>query len=153
MNPPLSGIPIARRRHFAATLGLFAALFVAVGVVAATGPAPGIVRVFSAIALGVAALLAAVAWGVSHSVTIDVAAARLDTAIEDVVASQGGNGRVLTCSCGHDHDPDEMHVSGEPCEHDGTGTECARSCDTCVLASLRPSPTHSRIERLAREPR
>ncbi|PZS13529.1 MAG: hypothetical protein DLM57_16325 [Pseudonocardiales bacterium] len=151
MHSPLSGIPIARRRQLAATLGLFAVLFVAVGVVAATGTTtPGIVRVFSAIALGVAVLLGTVAWGVTHSVKLDRGEVGLDAAIADAVRSHSGSGRA--CGCGHDHDPDEMHVSAETCAHDGTGTDCTHSCDTCMLAALRPSPTLSRAERVAEQP-
>jgi len=156
VNSPLTGIPIERRRHFAATLGLFAVLFAAVGLVATTGTTPGIVRVFSAIALIVALLLGGVAWGVTHSVKIDLAEERLNQAIEDAIAARGGTdaGSELAGGCGHDHDHDvdEMHVTDEPCAHDGpcpvSGTECTHNCDTCVLASLRPAPTHSRAERL-----
>lgn len=148
MNSALAGIPIERRRHFAATLGLLAVLCVAVGVVASTGRTPGIVRVFSAVALLVAAFLGLTAWGVAHSVKIDLAEHRLDAAIEGAVASSGA-GTDLSCGCGHDHDIDEMHVTDASCAHDGLGTECAHSCDTCVLAALRPSPTRSRAERLA----
>ena len=145
----MAGIAIARRRRFAATLGLFAALFAAVGVVAATGDAPGAVRVFSAIALTVALLLGLVAWGVLRSVRLDLAEERLDTAIAQAIAAGDATGTDLACGCGHEHDADEMHVTGEACVHDGTGVACAHSCDTCVLAALRPSPTHSRAERLA----
>ena len=150
MNSPLTGIPIERRRHFAATLGLFAVLFAAVGLVATTGTTPGIVRVFSAIALIVALLLGGVAWGVTHSVKIDLAEERLNQAIEDAIAARGGTyaGSEFAGGCSHVHDADEMHVSAEPCAHDGTGSDCTHSCDTCVLASLRPAPTHSRAERL-----
>jgi len=149
----LANIAIERRRRFAATLGLFAALFVAVGVVAAT--TPGAVRIFSAIALTVATLLGLMAWGVTHSVKLDQAEQRLDRtidrAITEAIAARGGSAGDLACGCGHDHDPDEMHVSGESCSHDGTGVECTHSCDTCVLAALRPSPTRSRAERLAQQ--
>jgi uncharacterized low-complexity protein len=151
VNSPLAGIPIERRRRFAATLGLFAVLFVAVGVVATTGSSiPGIVRVFSAIALATAALLGVMAWGVAHSVKIDLAEQRLNRSIEEAIAARGGADGELACGCGHDHDADEMHVSREPCAHDGTGTDCTHNCDTCVLAALRPSPTRSRAERLAK---
>jgi hypothetical protein len=63
------------------------------------------------------------------------------------------------CGCGVEHDPDEMHfVDGEGqhlsgksfgCAHDGRGTDCAHSCDTCVLATLRPSPHATRAQRMA----
>lgn len=149
MNSPLSAIPIERRRLLAATLGLFAALFVAVGVVATTGTTPGLVRLFSAVALTVAVVLAAVAWGVAHSVKVDLREQRLDKAIEQAVAERGGIGDA--CGCGHDHDADEMRVSDDACAHDGAGTDCSHSCENCVLASLRPSPTRSRAERLAQQ--
>ena len=142
-------IPIHSRRRLAATLGLFAVLFLAVGVVATTGTTPGIVRVFSAVALSVAVLLGLAAWGVSHSVKIDLAEQRLDKAIENAVAARDGDADgELARGCGHDHDVDEMHVSDEACAHDGAGTDCTHSCDTCVLASL-PAPTRSPAERLA----
>jgi hypothetical protein len=47
------------------------------------------------------------------------------------------------CDCGHEHDPTEMHHVGsralDSCAHDGSGDECSHSCDTCVLAAMRPS--------------
>ena len=59
------------------------------------------------------------------------------------------------CGCGHDHDPDEMHVTNgrhgsadESCAHDGSGTDCTHNCVSCVMRALRPSPTHTREERL-----
>src|SRR3954452_15075555 len=45
VNSALSTVPIERRRRLAATLGLFAVLFVTVGIVATTGSTPGVVRV------------------------------------------------------------------------------------------------------------
>jgi hypothetical protein len=147
VSSALSSIPIHKRRQFAGTLGLFAVLFVAVGIVATTGTTPGVVRVFSAVSLTVATLLALASWGMLHSIKIDLAEQRLDAAIDAVVGSTAGAN--LTCGCGHDHDPDEMHVTGESCAHDGTGADCTHTCSTCVLASLRPSPTKSRSARLA----
>ncbi|MCU1658406.1 MAG: hypothetical protein JWO57_3062 [Pseudonocardiales bacterium] len=146
MNSALSGIPVDRRRRLAATLGLFAVLFVTVGTVALTGTTPGVVRVFSAVALAIAAVVALAAWGVAHSIKLDVAEQRLDAAIEAAVNER--NGGDLACGCGHDHDAAEMHVT-DVCAHDGSGTDCTHSCDTCVLASMRPSPSRSRSERLA----
>jgi hypothetical protein len=146
VNSALSGISAERRRRSAATLGLFSVLFVTVGVVALTGTTPGVVRVFSSISLGIAALLALIAWGVAHSVKLDLAEQRLDAAIDAAVKAQGGAD--LTCGCGHEHDPDEMHITdADQCAHDGTGTECAHSCESCVLAALRPSPSRTRTER------
>jgi hypothetical protein len=144
----LAGIPIEKRRLLAATLGLFAVLFVAVGVVATTGTTPGVVRVFSAVALIVAMLLGAVAWGVTHSVTTDLREQRLDRAIERAIA-EGAKAHALTCDCGHDHDMDEMHVTDADDRCPVSGTDCAHSCDSCVLAEMRPSPTRSRAQRLS----
>jgi hypothetical protein len=163
----LSEIPVDRRRRLAATLGLFAVLFVTVGIVATTGSTPGVVRVFSAVALGIAALLALVAWGVSHSVKVDLAEQRLDRAIDEAIQAHGGSAAM--CGCGHDHDPDEMHIrdgaageqsasgrhemsESEVCAHDGSGTDCTHNCVSCVLRALRPSPTRTREERLRAEP-
>jgi hypothetical protein len=148
VTSPLSGLPVDGRRRLAATLGLFAALFVAVGLVATTGSTPGVVRVFSAVALIVAAVLALTAWGVARSVKIDVREQRHDKAIERAIAARGG---ATPCGCGHDHDMDELHVSDDQCAHDGAGTDCTRSCESCVLATLRPLPTRSRAERLAQQ--
>jgi hypothetical protein len=151
VSSTLSAIPVGKRRRLAATVGLFAVLFVAVGVVATTGNSPGVVRVFSAVSLGVAAVLALAAWGIAHSVKVDLAEQQLSAAIE---ASIGKLGRdEIGCGCGHEHDPDELHVSNagreqDACDHDGRGADCTHSCDTCVLAALRPSPTTSRSARL-----
>lgn len=156
MNLALSAVPIARRRQAAVGAGLFAALFCAVGIVAMSG-GDALVVVFGAVALLVAAVLALITWGVLHSVRLDVAERQLDAAIEDALAA-GGHG----CGCGHEHDPNELHVqhagadqrgdtcehdgagrscehdgAGVSCEHDGAGTSCEHDCDTCVLASLR----------------
>jgi hypothetical protein len=155
----LSAIPIERRRRLAATVGLFAVLFITVGVVALTGTTPGTVRVFSAVSLTIAALLALIAWGISHSVRIDVAEQRLDAAIDEAMAARRARGATdITCGCGHEHDPDEMHVVGgrhdvtdDSCAHDGTGTDCTHNCVSCVLRSLRPSPTQTRAQRLGAE--
>lgn len=152
VTSPLSGIDVAKRRQVAATLGLFATLFLAVGAVAATGASTSLIKAFVVVALVVAVVLALMAWGIVHSVKIDVDARRLDAAIEEAVAASG----LRTCDCGHEHDPDELHFVDEPgqhltgrsCAHDGTGVDCAHSCDTCVLATMRPSPNRTRAERL-----
>jgi hypothetical protein len=161
VNSALSGIPIERRRRSAATLGLVAVLFVTVGVVALTGSTPGVVRVFSAISLAVAAVLALIAWGVAHSVKLDAAEQRLDAAIDAAVQGRPA----LACGCGHEHDADELHVTdaeqlgvtdaeqlgvtdADACAHDGSGGACAHDCDSCTLQALRPSPTTPRAERL-----
>lgn len=152
---PLSGIAVEKRRRLAATLGLFAMLFVAVGAVAATGASTGMIKAFVVIALLVAVFLALMAWGVLRSVRLDVAAQRLDAAIDDTLRAHGAQ----VCGCGHEHDADELSVvdadpehdqnvrhavaTEEPCAHDGSGLACSHSCTTCVLAAAtqrRPSP-------------
>lgn len=145
MSSSLSGIPIAKRRQLAATIGLFAALFVAVGLVATTGTTAGVVRVFAAVSIIVAVILALTAWGVLHSIKADLAEQQLDAAIEASVRAHGGS----MCDCGHDHDPTEMHIRGDSCAHDGSGDACAHDCQSCVLAAMRPSPTRSREARLS----
>jgi uncharacterized membrane protein (DUF485 family) len=148
----LSGIPVEKRRRFAATLGMFAMLFIAVGAVSATSADTSLVKAFVALALVVAIVLALMAWGVVHSVRADRAERRLDEAIESAVRATGGS----MCDCGVEHDPDEMHfvdgegqhVSGSNCAHDGAGTDCEHSCETCVLAAMRPSPRATRAQRL-----
>jgi hypothetical protein len=134
VSSALSAIPAPRRRQLAATLGLFAMLFVAVGAVACTRLDDEAVRVFAIVALVTAGLLTLIGWGIAHSVRVDAAA-----------AARGGH----ACGCGHDHDVSEMHVT-DACAHDGTGIGCDRDCDSCALSALRPSPTASREERLAR---
>jgi hypothetical protein len=144
VTSPLSSVTAEKRRQVAATLGLFAMLFVAVGAVSATGASTGLVKAFVAVALLVAALLGLMAWGVLRSVKIDAADRRLDAAIEAAVAAGGAS----MCGCGIAHDPDELHfvdgegqhLTGNRCAHDGTGLDCAHSCDTCVLAAMRPAP-------------
>ena len=141
MSSSLAHIPVHKRRRLAATLGLFAMLFVAVAAVSATGPDTAGMKTFVAVALVVAVLLALIGWGVIRSVHLDVAERHLDDAIVSAVRAKGGQ----LCDCGHEHDPTELHVvdaePGDACAHDGTGAECAHSCDTCVLASLRPRST------------
>jgi len=148
VTSPLAGIAVAKRRQLAATLGLLAMLFLAVGAVSATAPATAVTTTCVVVSLLVAVFLALMAWGVVRSVRLDVADRRIDAAIE---AAMKAGGRSM-CDCGHEHDPDELHfVDGEgqhvtgssqraACAHDGTGADCAHSCDTCVLASLRLDP-------------
>jgi hypothetical protein len=133
VSSSLSGIAVEKRRQVAATLGLFAMLFIAVGAVAATGPGTAVIHAFVIVSLLVALLLALLAWGVLQSVRNDVAESRLDAVIEDAVKAQGGS----MCDCGHEHDPTELHVPDDPCERDGHGDGCTHSCDTCVLAMMR----------------
>jgi hypothetical protein len=151
MTSPLSGIPIEKRRHAAATVGLFAALFVAIGAVALTGRTSAAAPVFSVIALVLAALLGLIAWGITRGIRMDLAEMRLDAAIEATLAERPEYATL--CSCGHDHDPNELHItdedkSGDSCSHDGAGAACAHDCGTCVLAAMRPSPNRTRSERL-----
>ena len=155
MTSPLSGIAAEKRRQLAATLGLFAMLFIAVGTVAATGATTAMLKAFVVVALLVAAFLGLLAWGVLHSVRADLAERRLDAAIEEAVRFSGHRS---LCDCGVQHDPTELHVVGDEqrhledagasCAHDGTGTACSHSCDTCVLAAMRPSPRATRAQRM-----
>lgn len=150
MSSPLSGLPVDKRKQLAATLGLFASLFIAVGAVAATGPGTAAIRAFVVIALVVGILLALMGWGVVHSVRVDSADRTLDAAIEQAVAAAPQRFGQL-CNCGHEHDPTELHITDAepaPCQHDGGGAACAHDCASCVLGSLRPSPTQTRAERL-----
>ena len=155
MNSTLSAIPAARRRHLAALLGLFGALFLAVGAVALTGNAPGAVRVFAAVALTGALLLGLTAWGVAASVRMERSTAQLDAVIEESIAGLGDH-EALRCGCGGDHDPDEMHVRGTdpdaavdataascPASGQAAGAvaaDCPHSCAACVLTGQPSSP-------------
>jgi hypothetical protein len=140
----LSAVPIERRRQLSATIGLFAVLFFAVGAVAWTGPPTLGMRVFVGLAFLVSLLLALIAWGVLTSVRRDLAEQRLDAAIAETLAAKGA----LSCGCGHEHDPAEMHVSdasadgraSADCAHDGAGAGCAHDCETCVLSAMRERP-------------
>ena len=152
MASKLSGIPIAKRRHAAATLGLFATLFVAVGAVAATGSGRAAAPAFTAVALVIAVLLGMIAWGIMRTISEDLNEERLDAMI--LAAISGRPEFATLCSCGHDHDPSELHITDEDpadeaCAHDGGGAACAHDCSTCVLAALRPSPTRTRADRLS----
>lgn len=138
MSSSLSQVPVGARRTAAATLGLFATLFVAIGAVAAVGTGTSASTVFSVIAFVVAVVLGLMAWGVAYSIRLDRDEQRLDAELEATVARAGGQ----MCGCGHEHDPGELHITdADPvCEHDGSGAVCAHDCDTCVLAALRPTP-------------
>ncbi len=153
MSTPLSSLSVARRRHVAATLGLFSVLFLAVGAVTATGDSTAVVSVFVVIALIIALLLALIAWGVLHSISLDRATVqevgedrRIDAAIEAALAEQGGSVAALTCGCAHDHDPDELHVTDDPCSRDGGGHECSHTCDTCVFTRMRSVPESAALD-------
>ena len=129
MPSQLSSLPVERRRRAAATVGLMATLLVAVGIVPWVGSAPGTVRVFSTIALAAAVLLGLVAWGLLTSIRADTAESQLDAAINSAADSAGFGG----CDCGHEHDPDEMHVT-DACP---SGDACAHDCATCLLGAAR----------------
>lgn len=154
MANQLSAVPPARRRHIAATLGLFAMLFVTVGAVAATGGGNTVLHVVIWVSFVIAALLALMAWGVLNSIRLDAREARLDAEIAAALTHHD-----LTCGCGSSHE-----VAGPTCAHDGAGENCSLGappagtlcgaacggdCDTCSLAALRPSPTATRAERQA----
>jgi hypothetical protein len=160
VTSPLSTIPIDKRRRMAATLGLFAVLLVAIGAVAATGHGSAAFPVFTTVALLLAATLGLIAWGVIRSVQADLAEQRLDAAIEATLAERPeyAKGFASLCSCGHEHDPNELHITdaetadAHVCSHDGAGADCARDCSTCVLtalrsSSLRPNPHATRADR------
>ena len=130
----LSRLPFAARRKMAATLGLFCALFLAIGGVSATGQGEASAPVFATLAFVLAAGLGLVGWGIYRSVQIDRAELALDTAIQEALASAGRRGQL--CDCGHDHDPNELHVTDAQCSHDGSGVACAHDCEECVLKRL-----------------
>jgi hypothetical protein len=144
VSSSLSRVPIPKRRQLAATLGLFAVLFVAVAAVTATEPPTPALSAFLVIALVTALILALMGWGVVTSVKRDLAEQQLDEAIEQVVGTRS------LCTCGHEHDPTELHVTDDPCSRDGTGQDCTHTCETCVLSALRrpaprPRPSPSRF--------
>lgn len=143
VSSQLSRVPVPARRRLAATLLLFAVLFLAIGAVAAVGTGSSgtsAAPVFSAIALVVGVLLALIAWGVQRSIRIDLAESELTAVVESALAEHGGYQSM--CGCGVEHDPDELHiVDAEPCAHDGSGAACSHDCQTCVLAGLRGQPS------------
>lgn len=134
----LSAVPADKRKRMAATLVGFAVLFAAIAAVAGTGSGAAAV-VCCVIAAVAAALLALIAWGLAHSVRLERSEANVRQLVSAALAASG-----TLCTCGHDHDPDELHVTDaevvDGCEHDGAGTTCTRSCDSCVLAARRSSP-------------
>ena len=141
----LSRVPVEKRKQLAATLGLFSVLCVAVAAVSATGPDSVSIRVFMTVGLVAGVVLALMAWGVANSIRLDKAEAEVDAAIEAAVGGHGPHGaHGQLCGCGHQHDPDELHITdAEPepsasCAADGHGHDCTHSCDTCVLAAHAP---------------
>jgi hypothetical protein len=114
---------VSGRRRAAATSGLLAVLLGAVGAAPWVGSAPGAVRAVSTLALGAAVVVGLVAWGLLTSVGTDAAESRLDASVVSAIASAGFAG----CGCGHEHDPDEMHVSAA-CR---SGRTCTHGCAAC----------------------
>ena len=141
MSSQLSRVPVPARRRLAATLLLFAVLFLAIGAVAAVGSDASVAApVFSALALVVGVLLGLIAWGVQRSIRLDAADRELTAVVDSALAEHGGYQSM--CGCGVQHDPDELHiVDAEPCAHDGSGAACSHDCQTCVLAGLRSQPS------------
>jgi hypothetical protein len=131
----LSPVPIERRQRLLPAFGLLAALLVAIGVVAVTGDSV-VVIALGAVAIAAGVLVGLVTWGLARSIRIDRAEQHLDGVIEQALQANG----VRMCECGHEHDPNELHVTDGPgaCQHDGRGADCAHSCETCVLAALHP---------------
>jgi hypothetical protein len=138
VNSTLTAIPLRQRRRLAAVLGGFAVLFLVIGAVTVTDTSSAGLVVIAVIAFLVGLALALVAWGVFASLRRYGAERHLDDAVQAALAAHG---QAFACDCGHDHDPDELHVVDEPaaeaCAHDGTGTQCTHSCETCVLAAQR----------------
>lgn len=133
MPSALSAVPVARRKRLAPAFAIMAVLLIGIGVVSLTGSGIGVL-VIGILALAAGGFVALIVWGLVRSVRIDVAEAGIDAAIAEAVGAAGG-----FCGCGHDHDPDELHVTGDaaPCAHDGAGELCAHTCESCVLARER----------------
>lgn len=127
----LSSVPVATRRRAAVALALISLLLLAMGLIPWLRAAPGVVRGFAVVALICALALALMARGLLTSVRSATREARLDAAAIAAVAEAGQT----MCSCGHAHDPDELHVmDAPPCP---SGETCTRTCDTCVLSGPR----------------
>lgn len=131
-------------------------LFIAIGAVATTGATTALIKGFVVVALLIAVLLGLMAWGVLHSIKLDLNDRAVDAAIVEAMQAAGRS----MCGCGHEHDPDELHfvdgegqhLTGAKCAHDGTGVDCSHSCNTCVLAAMRPSPSQTRADRMNSSP-
>jgi hypothetical protein len=124
----LSAIPAAQRRRLATKVGLFAALFAVIGViatVAGAGDSSVAVGIIGGVMLACAVLLALVAWGLQHSVRLDREEARLDAQLMEALRQHD-----LSCDCGTDHDVAELRTVG--CSQDGTGTGCGHDCGACT---------------------
>jgi hypothetical protein len=150
VSSKLSAIPVDKRRQLVGILGVFAVLLIAIGAVAATDDRSPVIKAFVVIAVLLGLVVAVFAWGVMLTMRADLAESRLESAVEDAVAASGQRPEAVF-GCGHDHDPDEMHVSdAHDCAEDGSGAACSHDCATCLLATAghRPSPTPA-----ARRPR
>jgi hypothetical protein len=147
VSSALSALPVARRRKVAATLGLFAMLFLAVGALCATVATSAVVVGCVVVTLLIALVLALMAWGVAQSVRTDRSAAKLESAIEDALAANGTSLADLSCGsgCGHDHDPDELVVTDDTCAHDGAGHLCSHTCETCVFSRVTAVPASAAL--------
>ena len=115
----------------ALTLAFFCALFLAIGGVSLTGRGEAPELAFAALAFVLATGLGVVAWGMYRSVQVDQAELALDAAVQKTLAATGRRSQL--CDCGHDHDPNDLHVTDAECSHDGTGVECAHNCELCLL--------------------
>jgi hypothetical protein len=126
----LSALPPAARRRGALGLGGFAVLAAVVGVLCLLA-GEVVLLVIGVLALLVAVGAALAAGGMWYSVRLEQSAADVDRAVTDALAEHP---RALQCDCGHEHDPDELHVTdAEPCAADGGGAACAHDCATCLF--------------------
>lgn len=123
-------VPVFARRRAATVLGLFTALFLAVGVIALVGDVNWFVKVLGVIVLLGAVVLGLVTWGVLNSIRVDRYAAEFESEMAQAIAEHDA-----TCGCGESHDMD--HMDTVACEHDGAGKDCAHNCSTCTLAALK----------------
>jgi len=126
----LASVPVIARRRTASVAGVFAALFLAVGVLALAGDMNWFVRVLGVIVLIGAVVLALITWGLLNSIRVDRYADEFDAEMAAAIAEHDA-----TCGCGESHDTDRTDIVG--CGHDGAGTDCARDCSTCTLAALK----------------
>ena len=131
---------MARRRHLAFVVGGFALLFLVIGAVTLTGASSAVLVAIAVVALVAGVLLALVTWGVAASISRDTADRDIDAIVAAAIAANAKRPGAVACGCGHEHDPDEMHVVPAPtdsCAHDGNGVDCTHTCETCVLSDLR----------------
>jgi hypothetical protein len=141
MQRQLSAVPAARRRQAVRALSVLSVLFLAVGILPWTAPAPLSVRLVALVAVLAAALGASIAWGLAHSITLDRQRAR-EAEFDAMLAAAGGG-----CNCGTDHGAgghparpgatDAASSADPDCPADGHGATCAHDCAACVLSQLR----------------